>query len=182
MPNLIDKVWFTYKARIQAHIRLERWDIHSQLLLVWYALVAATLAIVSIRLPRSMGENTDIYAAILSIALLTVSLAVTNRDFRGRSIAMRGNYLSLQRLYDRMLHSGTESQEDLERYHELLASVENHTAMDDRIFRVKNQSALSSRAPTKLEIAMVIAYKILLTSFLATLYLSPLIALYFARK
>lgn len=38
-----DSVWFTYKARIQANNRLDWLDFHSQMLLVWYAILSATL-------------------------------------------------------------------------------------------------------------------------------------------
>ncbi|NNC09875.1 SLATT domain-containing protein, partial [Corallococcus exiguus] len=85
-----DKIWFTYKARIKAHERLERMDFHSQLLLVWYAILSSILAILSIRYPTILGDNTDILGAILSIGLLAISLSVTNRDFRGRAMLMRG--------------------------------------------------------------------------------------------
>lgn len=57
---MLNKVWFTYKARIQAHHRLEWMDTHSQFLLVWYAILGAALAVVAIRYPTLLGKNTDI--------------------------------------------------------------------------------------------------------------------------
>nr|EKX4035654.1 hypothetical protein [Enterobacter cloacae] len=48
---MLDKVWFTYKARIQACHRLEWMDSHSQFILVWYAVLGAALAVVVIRFP-----------------------------------------------------------------------------------------------------------------------------------
>ena len=61
---MLNKVWFTYKARIQAHHRLEWMDTHSQFLLVWYAILGAALAVVAIRYPTLLGKNTDIFGAI----------------------------------------------------------------------------------------------------------------------
>lgn len=170
-----DKVWFTYKARIQAQLRLSWLDFHSQLLLVWYAILGASLAIVTIRYPHSLGPNTDIQSAILSIALLGISMAVANRDFRGRSIAMRQNYLDLQRLYDHLNLSGDSSQADLDRYHDLLSSVENHKEIDDKLFRVRHAKTLSTRKPTHIEIIEVYAYLAARLGVSFALYLAPLV-------
>lgn len=170
-----DKVWFTYKARIQAQMRLSWLDFHSQLLLVWYAILGASLAIVTIRYPHALGEDTDIFSAVLSIALLGISMAVANRDFRGRSIAMRQNYLDLQHLYDRLMQSGTSSANDLDRYHELLSSVENHKEIDDKLFRVLHASTLSTRKPTHVETIEVYAHLAVRGGITFMLYLAPLV-------
>lgn len=90
-----DAVWFTYKARIQAHNRLEWLDFHSQMLLVWYAILSAVLGVLALRYEHVLGPDTDLMATVLSVALLGVSLAVTNRDFRVRAMAVRKNYLQL---------------------------------------------------------------------------------------
>ena len=65
-----DNIWFTYKARINAHHRLEWLEKHSQFILVWYAIFSAVLSVISIRFPKVLGGNTDIIASILSVALL----------------------------------------------------------------------------------------------------------------
>ena len=69
-----DNVWFTYKARIRAHKRLEWLDFHSQLLLVWYAILSTTLGVLTIRSSTLLGPDTDVMATILSVALLGISL------------------------------------------------------------------------------------------------------------
>lgn len=168
-----DKVWFTYKARIQAHLRLSRMDLHSQLLLVWYAVLSASLAIITIRYPRVFGVNTDILSAILSIALLSISMAVANRDFRGRSIAMRQNYLDLQRLYDQAKQVGAFSPSDIVHYHELLSSVENHKEIDDKLFRVRQAKTLNTRKPTRLEMVQVYLYLAVRVGITIGLYVAP---------
>jgi len=170
-----DKVWFTYKARIQAQLRLSWLDFHSQLLLVWYAILGASLAIVTIRYPDVLGDDTDILSAVLSIALLGISMAVANRDFRGRSIAMRANYLALQHLYDRTKQSGATSASDLDCYHGLLSSVENHKEIDDMLFRVLHGSTLTTRKPSCVEIIKVYAYLVLKWIITFGLYFLPLV-------
>ena len=111
-----DNIWFTYKARIQAHHRLEWLEKHSQFILVWYAILSAVLSIVTLRFPKVLGDNTDIVAAILSVALLGISLIVSNLDFRGRAIAMRRNYIALQRLYFDITTSQQLTLEQKEKY------------------------------------------------------------------
>lgn len=170
-----DKVWFTYKARIQAHIRLSWLDFHSQLLLVWYAILSATLAVLTIRYPHILGNDTDLASTVLSIALLGVSMAVANRDFRGRSIAMRQNYLDLQRLYDQLRANDSISSSDRERYHDLLSAVENHKEIDDKIFRVLNSKSLTSRKPNWIEISEAYLYLASKVAITLLLYFAPLI-------
>lgn len=169
-----DKVWFTYKARIEAQIRLAWLELHSQLLLVWYAVLSAGLAVVTVRYPQALGKDTDVLSAVLSIALLGISLAVANRDFRGRSIAMRQNYLELQRLYDRTAPPANFGDDDLQRYHNLLSAVENHTEIDDKLFRTKHAASLSTRLPSLREKAEAYGYLALRLVLTLLLYLAPI--------
>lgn len=170
---MLDKVWFTYKARIQAHYRLDWMDTHSQFILVWYAILSAVLAIVVIRYPVLFGRDTDILGAVLSIALLGVSLSVANRDFRGRAMNMRKNYLALQLLYNQISSRGKEVAEDILKYDQLLNEVENHKEMDDKISRVRNASNLTSRKPSQIEYAQVYASILIKYIVLIFIYLFP---------
>ncbi|EFC2019800.1 SLATT domain-containing protein [Escherichia coli] len=172
-----DNIWFTYKARIQAHHRLEWLEKHSQFILVWYAILSAVLSIVTLRFPKVLGDNTDIVAAILSVALLGISLIVSNLDFRGRAIAMRRNYIALQRLYFDITTSQQLSLEQKEKYFNLLNEVENHRDIDDKISRV-TQVGLKTRIPTQKEKIIVILWILLRIFITATLYILPLIYLW----
>ncbi len=154
MHNDNDNIWFTYKARIQACNRLEWWDFHSQLLLVWYAILGVTLAIVSIPYPEILGKNTSIYASIMSVALLVISLVISNRDFRGRSLKMRENYLALQELYSSC--PLVNNSEVVNKYFYLLKDIENHNDLDDKKFRVFAHG-LKNRKPKIVEIIYVYA-------------------------
>ncbi|EFB2545016.1 SLATT domain-containing protein [Shigella sonnei] len=172
-----DNIWFTYKARIQAHHRLEWLEKHSQFILVWYAILSAVLSIVTLRFPKVLGDNTDVVAAILSVALLGISLIVSNLDFRGRAIAMRRNYIALQRLYFDITTSQQLSLEQKEKYFNLLNEVENHRDIDDKISRV-TQAGLKTRIPTQKEKIIVILWILLRIFITAALYILPLIYLW----
>ncbi|MFZ6694672.1 SLATT domain-containing protein [Stenotrophomonas acidaminiphila] len=176
-----DNIWFTYKARIKAHERLEWMDFHSQLLLVWYSILVAVLATLTIRHPNLLGNDTDILSAILSIGLLAISLCVANRDFRGRAMLMRSNYQNLHKLH-RIVKEDKLSPEELESYSNLLKDCENHRTIDDILARMFSTN-LTSRVPTRRE--HLVGCVLLIRRYLLTtgLYVTPLlVALYFARK
>lgn len=168
-----DSVWFTYKARIQANNRLDWLDFHSQMLLVWYAILSATLGVLTIRYEHLLGPNTDIMATVLSIALLGFSLAVTNRDFRVRAMLMRKNYLQLQALYRELSLGAAPTPLQTKQYDELLAECENHREIDDRIARVF-ATGLTSRQPTAFENCYAISWLGARLIITVALYVLPL--------
>ncbi|WP_186130427.1 SLATT domain-containing protein [Burkholderia gladioli] len=171
-----DKIWFTYKARIRTHERLARNDFHSQTLLVWYAFSGAVLGIVAVRFPQVLGKNTDIISAVFSVALLAVSMLVTGRDFRGRSLEMQRNYLALQALYNKAKSTPPAiSDDDLRlEYEHLLDSAENHTGIDDICARVFGAGELTSRIPTRREEAQACGYMALRFFVLFLFYCLPI--------
>jgi hypothetical protein len=175
-----DSVWFTYKARIQAHKRLEWLDFHSQLLLVWYAILSTALGVLTIRHSTILGPDTDIMATILSVALLGISLAVANRDFRGRAMLMRTNYLELQKLH-RGIPDGppntpppAPTSEQISRYDELLAESENHREIDDRIARIF-AGGPTTRPPTGFEYFSAVFWLTMRFVITAMLYALPVL-------
>lgn len=174
---MFDNIWFTYKARIRAQQRLAALDLHSQLLLVWYAVLGACLSIVVIRHAEALGPDTDIISAMFGMAVLVMSLWVTNRDFRGRSIEMRRNYLALHDLYSKATASPSViSPTEVNRaYQELLAAVENHSEMDDKYFRVFHTGVLSSRAPSVADHIQVYCHLVFRVLLLAAIYVGPLV-------
>ncbi len=175
-----DNVWFTYKARIKAQERLEWMDFHSQNLLVWYAILSAVVATLTIRYPHLLGTDTDLLTTVLSVFLLAISLSVANRDFRGRAMLMRRNYQRLHRLYHTM-NGPSASPAEIETYSNLLRDCENHKSIDDILARI-SASDLTSRKPSPNELA--IGYASLARRYVLTalLYLAPVaVAVYFAN-
>lgn len=168
-----DNIWFTYKARIKAHERLEWMDFHSQSLLVWYAILSATLAILTTRYPALLGKDTDILNATLSIGLLVISLSVANRDFRGRAMLMRGNYQNLHKLH-RTIQNDQLTPVELDSYSELLRDCENHRAIDDILARIFSVN-LTSRNPSYREYFIGYGLVIIRYLFTGALYIAPLL-------
>lgn len=175
----MDKIWFTYKSRIRAQQRLQSNDFHSQLLMVWYALFSASVAVVVLKYPKILGDATDMIAALISVGLLAISLVVANRDFRGRAIAMRRNYLDLQHLYRQSTASPPllTLREIDDKYQILLDAVENHSEIDDKYFRVF-QPGLTSRLPSTTTKVEIYAYILIRTSVLTLMYAAPLVGIF----
>jgi hypothetical protein len=169
-----DDIWFTYKSRIGAEIRLRNNDLHSQFLLVWYAVLSAAGAIVVIRHEKFLGADTDILLAILSVALLAISMFVATRDFRGRALMMRTNHLSLKCLYDELRSGAIPATDKPQRYERLLQECENHSPYDDRYFRVLNRRGLTTRIPTSQDWILVGLHLAMRFVGIGVLYLLPL--------
>jgi hypothetical protein len=175
---MFDDVWFTCKARIAAELRLKNNDLHSQVLLVWYAILSAAASIVVIRYEKFAGPNTDVFLSILSVALLAISMLVANRDYRGRALKLRENHIALKRFYDELKLGVVPEEKKPELYSKLLIECENHSSYDDRYFRVFNAKGLTDRKPTKLDVILVLSTCLLRMLAIGTLYVLPLLLLW----
>jgi len=171
-----DDIWFTYKSRIAAEARLKNNDLHSQILLVWYAIVSSAAAVVALRYGKFAGPDTDLYAAILSIALLGISLLVASRDYRGRALQMRANHISLKRLYEELNAGIIPADKKPELYSKLLSECENHTPYDYRHFRIFHAATINSHKPTKIDYLLFFPPYIARIGGFLVLYLLPFLA------
>ncbi|MDB5956840.1 SLATT domain-containing protein [Ramlibacter sp.] len=173
MPQF-DDIWFTYKARIAAEVRLRNDDLHSQVLLVWYAVLSTAGSIIAVRHEKFLGPDTDISLAILSVGLLAISMLVASRDFKGRALMMRANHLALKTLYDELKAGTVPATEKPSRYAKLLQECENHTSYDDRHFRVLNRTGLTSRMPSTSDYLLFGLHWSLRVAAFGVVYLLPL--------
>ncbi|WP_155293316.1 SLATT domain-containing protein [Comamonas testosteroni] len=178
---LTDKIWFTYKSRIAAENRLKSNDFHSQSLLVWYALVSAVGSIASIQDSNYLGTSTSFLSSIMAVALLVLSLWVTNQDWRGRAIKMRENHLELLYLYNLLKENRIEYTAAAEKYHKLLSQCENHKTYDLNFFKVFDSDAGLSTPATCYVIFSTSVVRIFRFLVWAILYGVPL-AIYFYFK
>ncbi|WP_337841908.1 SLATT domain-containing protein [Rheinheimera sp.] len=176
---LKNKAWFTYKARIMAHERLMFLNKASQYLLIWYSLITVISSIVMIRFPMIFGSNGDILLTCISLFVLVLSLVVSNRDYRGREIEMRKNYLELQNLYRELEFKNEIPIDEFskvdDRYQLIIAKGENHTEFDDLTFRVKNST---TRKPAWHEFIFYYVVKTAVWLFLIAFIITPLIIIF----
>ncbi|WP_145536556.1 SLATT domain-containing protein [Yersinia alsatica] len=177
--SLRDKIWFTYKARMYAHKRLNFYDVHTQFILIWYSLTLVIISVISLRIDKLYGSNTDIIITCLSIVVLVLTLTVTARDFRGRAISMRENYLGLQRLYNEINTNGKTVPQIADEYHNYLYKGENHYSIDDMEHRVLAKG-LTSRTPSCTENIFFYSSVIVRYIIIFLLYILPAILIYHA--
>lgn len=172
MSQNFNDVWFTYKARIAAELRLKNNDVQSQVLLIWYAIASSVIAIIGLKFNNFLGPNTDLYTAILSIFLLAISMLITARDYRGRAISMRSNHIALKLLYDELVIGNLTPQQKPKPYSKLLSECENHSSYDDRYFRI---FANTSRKPSFYEFVVAFIQISLRWLFIFCLYTLPIL-------
>lgn len=173
MSKLSDRIWFTRKARIQASERLLMNNHHAQFTLILYSLVNVALSIYMLKEANPVGKNSDITLTIISVCILVLSLFISNIDFKGRAEKLKENYLQLHELNDKAdLELGDDSEINAE-YMKLLATSENHKAIDDKFFRVTNYKSLSTRKPTIPEVIEVIIYTFIRKLLITSIYLAP---------
>ncbi|WP_353889011.1 SLATT domain-containing protein [Delftia tsuruhatensis] len=171
MSQQFNDIWFTFKARIAAELRLKNNDVHSQILLIWYAIASSIVAIVSLKYKDPLGQDTDLYTTILSVALLSLSLLVATRDYRGRALSMRSNHITLKLLYDDLMAGNLTPAEKPKLYSKLLLECENHSSYDDRYFRLFAQTT----RPLSIQEFFIVFFQIAARwLFIATLYFSPI--------
>lgn len=102
METLKNKIWFTYTARIEAYRRLKNYSFWASLLLCLYSLATVVCSIISISLPKLLGKHTDTLLIVLSVISFVFSLLIVSYKFDDRALAMKENYLDLQRLYENL--------------------------------------------------------------------------------
>ena len=172
MSDLINNIWFTRKARIQASERLSMNGLHAQLILIIYSLVNVGFSVAALKYNNFLNGESDIALIIMSVSILVLSMYITNIDFKGKSSQFKDNYLKLQSLYEKAKSTEVEPTEE---YIQLLSECDNHKSIDDKFFRVTNRSSLSSRKPTPYEYIEVILYITVRKTILIFLYLAPLL-------
>ncbi|WP_308904855.1 SLATT domain-containing protein [Neisseria subflava] len=160
LQQLENKVWFTYSARIQTHKRLVFNNFWSNLILVIYSLATLIASIVSLKDTKFYGCYTSELIVVISAITLVASLIIVNVNYQTRILRMRDNYISLQKLYEKIKiyrNSCQESSVDLgkyrgfvEKYMSILEKNENHITLDDIANRCQAKK-LVDRKPDYLE-------------------------------
>lgn len=119
-----EKIWLTSKTRMNSEIRLKRYDLYANILIISYS-----FTLICISIARSIspdGNLEDFPIVVLSLGVFTLSVIIYFADFRGKAAMFRECYLRLDKLND------TESSEEKlsESYHEILHGYPNHKDVD----------------------------------------------------
>lgn len=180
--NLKDRIWFTRIARIYSEKRLLRNELHSQLLLMFYAVYSIALSVTQLKYKPISDDAAAVFGIILSVILFGLSFHMSARGFPARAQRFKENYTHLQELLGRLdvaecQTDSSELQKAIEyvqaEYRTAIANSENHTTMDDRCARFPYGKRGTSRMLTNWDYTCVLAYSIGRYLSLGLLYASP---------
>jgi hypothetical protein len=184
--KLLDKVWFTRKAWINAEERLLLNEHHTQLLMVAYAAYSTCASVVMLKFPPKLGTDKDLAETalvVLSIILLALSLYLNSKSFKDRASRFKHGYHELQAIENGLTalaanpHTNASSAECTtlaDRYAKVLREVENHHRLDDIRNRMFAGEGLKSRHPVRNEKLHYYWWRTWRFSALSTLYTAPL--------
>ena len=179
--KLINKIWFTYSARIKAHKRISQNNLFANLLLCLYSLSATICSVAALSNGSFLGRNTSILLIVLSLIIFIFSLLLGSYNFSLRAYLMRDNYIDLQELYNKLEYSDDLDFDSLKKYVEEYSSIlrryENHSSIDDISHRF---STKTTRDLTVCEYIYFFIYKTSRFLFYFILFLFPLVLSFFA--
>mgnify|MGYP000855009839 FL=1 len=142
MKTLKNKIWFTYTARIEAYRRLKNYSFLASLLLCLYSLATVVCSIISISLPELLGKYTNTLLIVLSVISFVFSLLIVSYKFDDRALAMKENYLDLQRLYENLKRDTSgDIDKYIDQYLNILERNENHNIIDDITNRMNQKTS-----------------------------------------
>lgn len=182
---LHDKIWITKKSRIQASQRLLLVDLHSQLILIWYAVFSVSASIYLLKFDHAK-EYTDILLIIYSILVLCASLFISGRNFKQRAMLLKQCVEKLGHLYIQAKQAQKESKEEIlnnisREYHEVLSVSENHSDSDYKRAVLELWIVGAEDITVKLTkaiIAQVIVRLLCFYMFIMALYILPIASIF----
>lgn len=182
--NLKDRIWFTRIARIYSEKRLLRNELHSQLLLMLYAVYSITLSVTQLKYKPIPDDAAAVLGIILSVILFGLTFHMSSRGFSARAQRFKENYTHLQDLLGRLevaecQSDSTQLQKAIEHaqveYRTAIANNENHTTMDDRCARFPYGKKGTSRMLTSWDYTCILVYSLGRYLSLGLLYASPVV-------
>lgn len=177
-PDPLARIWLTYKTRMHAERRYQRYALFSHLSLSWYAFLGIVFSIYQTNFSQYLGDN-GASQAYLVISVLTFGLSLIIYGFKFDEAARvhRDCYLRMQAIWQ----SSDSEPEKLQKYSLILDQYPNHAPRDwkDLLF----ESWLSNRALrdtqgneiyfSQVQIGVCIARRILWFTSLAAIFLLP---------
>ena len=140
-----DRIWKTYKIRINTAERLKRNNSIVAFLSIYYSAILSAISIVNF---YNGSKEMDLISIVLSVVVTILFLFFEGKNFKERHQNMKTNYNDLYLLYYEVevywANNDTYSEEQFEkfseRYVKLLNDVENHSDQDFWLYNIQNTS------------------------------------------
>lgn len=129
LKSLGDKIWITRKCRINLAERLQKNNLFSQLLIIWYSFLLIALTIFD----KSSSIFKDSYSLtlILSIGILILSIFIMSMNYSERAIKAQILYAQLDCLFNQVENAAQKDEKTLyNQYTNLISLTENHNHND----------------------------------------------------
>ena len=171
--KLEDKIWLTRKCRIEASERLNRYDLISKIILIYYSTFILGISIYGLVFPNS---NLSITLTIASLLVLISSLFIASRNFKERSLMFKQCYIKLNQLLHQIKTLKTENDDYKNKlfydYIEVLHLTENHSQYDYlkvKFFSDGGEDYLKIGWKEKISLFFIIAIRIIFVAFLLSI-------------
>jgi len=122
--SLDNNIWWSKKSKIHQETRLLKYELHSQLLLIWYSLFTLGASILTASPDNSLNIiiNPNLLI-IFSILTLVMSCFVTSLNFKERIIKIKN-------CYENLVAIDTNQPNASKLYSNILRQCENHSEID----------------------------------------------------
>ncbi|MCX8074210.1 MAG: SLATT domain-containing protein [Clostridia bacterium] len=174
--KLENRIWNTYKSRINTSERLKSKADYIDFISVYYSALLVVISILNLLLKSSIIEISSI---VLSIMVTIFILYMNGQNLREKYIKMKKNYIDLSGLYYSVngyissLGSGFDNEELLEKfskhiteYNELLDQVQNHSVYDFQKYKKQENIRNKGIAISDIKYVLNNLYVIFLKSFI----------------
>lgn len=122
--SLENNIWWSKKSKIHQEIRLLKYELHSQLLLIWYSLFTLGASILTASPDNSLNITINPNLLIIfSILTLVMSCFVTSLNFKERIIKIKN-------CYENLVSIDTSKPDASILYSNVLKLCENHSETD----------------------------------------------------
>lgn len=161
-----NRIWTTKKARMEAEARMNRNNIFTQFLVIYYTFAVLAFSIWAL---VSEDDTISLFTVISSVGLFGVSIFVSAIGYREKALQYKESYISLNALEFKLkdLLRKTKFEEDtlikelnrFEReYTEILTKSENHNDIDYIKVLLKHSEKISKGDLSKHYIHKIIYY------------------------
>ncbi|SSC07127.1 SLATT domain-containing protein [bacterium endosymbiont of Bathymodiolus sp. 5 South] len=178
--ELLNKIWWTRKSKIQAEKRLLANASQTQILLLWYSFVSVAASIHYLKF-NAQSEYAGISWVLFSILILCISGFINGLGYKERATLVKDSYEALQKLYDQEKYNPNPSNlSDLaNKYEKILSICENHSDIDYHLalcyvyLASHNPHSDSDRTPTYYSWVLFVWHHFKRVLLLIILYLLP---------
>lgn len=173
----VEKIYITYKTRMNTEARLRRQAAVSYIMLTWYSIALTILSLIDLSKIFTIS-NFSIISASFSIVTLAASMFIYGARYSERADQFRSCYLKLQALYESQLPVATK----MRKYAEILELYENQSDndYDDMLFDAYMRGQTLSNANGAITVSwytvsVVTIRRIIRLALLSVLFLIPVI-------